>query len=241
MQGEQLLKQVRRQMEALTDERFQVATQRFFKEPVIGYGIPCAELRRMAAAIYPEVKAWPLAQRNLFCRRLWESGMSEQGSLAIYLYKRFERQCGVCEFHLFEKWIDRYVTNWGHCDGVALYLLGASVLNEPELSAELPAWTASGNRWKRRAAAVALVYPARRGLQTGKVFQVADGLRRDDDDLARKATGWLLKETYKERPKETVRFLRTGTPPFSRLVLRYAAEKMTAEDRKVVLAGRVKI
>ncbi len=238
---EEVLSAVRRQMETLADAGFLASMQGFFKEPLQGYGIRSADLRHMAADLYRGVKLWPVPQRNLLCRRLWESGKSEEGTLAIYLYKRFERQCGVCEFHLFEKWIDRYVTNWGHCDGVAMYLLGACVLNEPELSAELAAWTESSNRWKRRAAAVALVYPSRRGLQTQRVFQIGNALRDDPDDLVQKATGWLLKETYKEKPRETVRFLRKRTSPFPRLVLRYAAEKMAKADREAVLAPCAKM
>ena len=47
--------------------------------------------------------------------------------------------------------------------------------------------------------------------------------------------GWLLKETYPKRPREVVDFLKPWRGRTARLLLRYAAEKMTERDREVVL------
>ena len=100
-------------------------------------------VRKIAAELYRRIKHWPLAERNRFCNELWKSGTDEEGTLAIYLYQRFQKECAACEFHLFEKWIERFVHNWGHCDGVAHYLISAAIENEPALAALLPPWTAS--------------------------------------------------------------------------------------------------
>lgn len=143
---------------------------------------------------------------------------------------------GAREFKLFTRWLDRYVHNWGHTDGLSLWLLGASIANEPELVAELDAWTRSKNRWKRRASAVALVPSARRGLHAREIFRIARPLIPDDDDMVRKGVGWLLKETYPKKPREAMRFLEPWRGKAPRLVLRYAAEKMSAADRAHVLA-----
>jgi hypothetical protein len=52
----------------------------------------------------------------------------------------------------------------------------------------------------------------------------------------RKGVGWLLKETYPKKPVETVRFLLPWAGKASRVVLRYAAEKMIPADRAKVLS-----
>ena len=96
-------------------------------------------------------------------------------------------------------------------------------------------WTAAANRWKRRAAAVSLVYGARRGRDSALILQVAERLLRDEDDLVRKAVGWLLKESYATQPRDVVRFLRSRKEGAPRIVLRIAAEKMSQADRAVVL------
>ncbi|MBI1787366.1 MAG: DNA alkylation repair protein [Acidobacteria bacterium] len=127
--------------------------------------------------------------------------------------------------------MERYVDNWGWCDGIAHYLLSAAIANQPELARLLPPWTASRNRWKRRAAAVALVHEARRGRCTGLILEVARRMLPDTDDLVRKAVGWLLKEAYVARPREVMAFLRSEGKNVPRLVVRIIGEKMTVEDR----------
>ena len=67
--------------------------------------------------------------------------------------------------------------------------------------AELAPWTRSKNRWKRRAAAVALLHEAKQGRHTIAIFDIAKRLHKDADDVVRKGVGWLLKETYPKRPK----------------------------------------
>ena len=216
------------QSSLLAEVRAQLAAQ----------AVRAAQVQKLAAAVYPKVKSWPLADRNRFCNELWKSGTDEEGNLAIYLYRHFRKQCASCEFHLFEKWIDRYVNNWGHCDGVAHYLISASIENEPELASLLPPWTASANRWKRRAAAVSLVHAARRGAHTALILEIAERMLPDEDDLVRKGVGWLLKEAYAAKPREVVRFLKLRSRQTPRIVLRIAAEKMSPADRTLCLHKR---
>jgi len=193
-------------------------------------------VQRIAAGIYRQIRHWPLQGRNRLCNELWKSGVDEEGTLAIYLYRRFRKQCAACEFHLFEKWIDRYVRNWAHCDGVSHYLISASIENDPALAFLLPPWTESTNRWKRRAAAVSLVYGARKGSgNVAIVLDVAERLADDEDDLVRKGLGWMLKESYGSERREIMQFLRARKRTLPRLALRIAAEKMTRADREAIL------
>lgn len=182
-----------------------------------------------------EVKALPLAERNALMEELWRDRHLESGALVCYFYRRFSRECGKREFKLFERWLDRHVNNWAHCDGVSSWLLAASVANEPELRFALKPWTSSRNRWKRRASAVALLQEAKAGRHTEFIFEIAAALLPDRDDMVEKGVGWLLKETYPARKRETVEFLATNGARASRLTLRYAAEKMSPADRRRVL------
>jgi hypothetical protein len=52
--------------------------------------------------------------------------------------------------------------------------------------------------------------------------------------MVRKGLGWLLKETYPKRPREVVAFL-LAHPAAPRLVVRYAAEKMSSGDCQTVM------
>lgn len=235
MSVEQLLAEVRSRLRAGADPAVASTLRRFFREPVDPYGVRQAQLTPIVQMASREMKQWPLAARNRFCTELIKSGKLEEGALVAHIYRRFRKQCAVCEFRLFERWIDRYVSNWGACDGVSSWLIAACIENEPGLAQELPAWTRSTNRWKRRASAVALLQEAKQGRNTEMIFRIAELLREDEDDMVRKGVGWLLKETYPKKPREVVRFLRTWKDRAPRLTLRYAAEKMSDRDRAAVL------
>jgi 3-methyladenine DNA glycosylase AlkD len=232
-----LLKTTRTWLKSAADPEFAAGVRRFFKEPVQPRGVPAPQVREVARLAYRELKQWPVAERDRFVTELWKSGVLEEGSVVCYVYRRFAKSCDRREFVMFEQWIDRYVKNWGHCDGVSTWLIAASIANRPELMSGLARWTKSKNRWKRRAAAVSLIQEAKQGRSTETIFQICDLLRGDSDDLVRKGVGWLLKETYPKRPRETIRFLEQWRKSAPRLVLRLAAEKMTGQHREWLLKG----
>ena len=232
-----LLKRVREELERNASPEIRASQLRFHKpnEHPPSYGIPAPKLREIARDLYPALKKLPIAERDRLCTALWEGKSFEEGVIVIYVYRRFAKTCGEREFRLFTRWLDRYVHNWAHTDGLSCWLLGACVENEPELIAALDAWTQSKNRWKRRAAAVSLVYEARRGRNTESILRIADLLLCDSDDMVQKGVGWLLKETYPHKPALLMRFIMPRRTKTTRLVLRYAAEKMSAPDRARLL------
>ncbi len=232
-----LLAEIRAEFDRLADPGAAEGAQRFFKdEPVKLRGVTSPQIQRVARDVYPRIKMLPIADRDRLCTALWASGSHEEGSLVCYVYRRFAKQCGAREFALFTRWLDRYVDNWAHTDGLSLWLLGASIANDQSLVDKLDPWTHSKNRWKRRAAAVALVYSAKRGEHTRTILRIAAPLIEDQDDMVQKGVGWLLKETYPKKAADVVRFLLANRTKTTRLVLRYAAEKMTAADKARVLA-----
>jgi 3-methyladenine DNA glycosylase AlkD len=218
------------------EEDFRKGVESFFREPVTAYGVRAPEVKAVARDAFLALRGWPASSRDRLAAELWKSGKLEEGSVAILIYRRRAKQCGAREFNLFERWIDRYVHNWANCDGVASWLLAASIGNQPGLIGELDAWTRSPNRWKRRAAAVALLQEAKRGRNTSAIFRIAGALLEDSDDMVRKGVGWILKETYPKKPAEVMKFLLPRAARTPRLVLRLAAEKMTAADRALLLA-----
>lgn len=192
-------------------------------------------MKAIVRAVYRELKPWPAARRNRFTEELWKSGKFEEAGIAIETDRRFSKHFREPEFRLLERRLDRYVRNWAHCDGLSSWLLSAAVANDPGLVARLAAWTTSRNRWKRRASIVALLQEARRGRSTKQIFEIAEALLEDPDDLVRKGVGWVLKETYPKKPRELMAFLLPHAATTPRLVLRLAAEKMTAKDRAALL------
>jgi 3-methyladenine DNA glycosylase AlkD len=235
MTPQELAEITRLQLMSAANPDFAAGTRRFFREDIDSYGLRAPQVHAIARLVYRELKSWPGSQRDRYMVELWESGKLEAGAIVCYVYRYFSKHCAANEFKLFERWLGRYVKNWGQCDGVSTWLIAASIANRPELIAKLPAWTKSKNRWKRRAAAVSLIQEAKRGRNTDSIFRICEMLREDPDDMVQKGVGWLLKETYPRRPREVLRFLANWRATAPRLVLRYAAEKMTPKDRKWVM------
>jgi 3-methyladenine DNA glycosylase AlkD len=229
------------ELERLATAEYREGAAAFFQGSVRLHGVRAAQLVPLEQQVYRVAKRWPRAQFNTFCNRLWKTGMLEEGAMVCHVYRRFQRTCGACEFRLFESWIDRYVSNWAHCDGVASWLLAAAIGNHPELMEQLMTWTASRNRWKRRAAAVALLQEAKNGRHTSFILRVASALMPDADDMVQKGVGWLLKETYPKQKAAVVEFLERWQPQTSRVVVRYACEKMTPQDRARFFAKAAKV
>jgi len=234
--ADDLLDRTVKQLDSMRDAKVAAGARNFFKEPVEARGVRSPQLIAMSAAIYREIRDWPVSARDEFATGLWKDAHIETGALACYTYRRFARTFGEREFRLFERWLDRYARNWSHCDGLSVYLLAPCIAHLPELASELSAWTRSKNQWKRRAAAVALIKEAQHGRHTELIFEIAAALACDPEDLVQKGAGWLLKVAYQGRPREVVQFLKSKGGNWPRLVLRYAAEKMTSQDKRAVLS-----
>ncbi len=65
---------------------------------------------------------------------------------------------------IFERWVNNYVTNWATCDTLCNHSVGTLIEMYPEKIADLKKWAKSPNRWMKRASAVSLIVPARKGL-----------------------------------------------------------------------------
>jgi 3-methyladenine DNA glycosylase AlkD len=227
---------VREELRSHIEPAYRAGMVAYVREPIDPYGVRAPEVKRIAAAVYKIVKPWPAAALRRLCGELWKSGKFEEGAIVIYVYRRLRKQFAAPEFALFERWIDRYVRNWAHCDGVSSWLVSGCIENDASLIPRLNGWTRSRNRWKRRAAAVSLLQEAKQGRHLEAIFRIAEALLEDPDDMVQKGVGWLLKETYPKRAREVVRFLEPRRARAPRLLLRYAAEKMTPADRAQVLA-----
>jgi 3-methyladenine DNA glycosylase AlkD len=195
MTVDELVSATELRMKELADPRHATGVRTFFVEPVDPWGVRSADLKSIEQTVYGELKRMTPADRNKYCDKLWKRGKLEEGALVCHVYRRFASECGRCEFKLFERWIDRYVNNWAHCDGVSSWLLSACIANDPALKAQLHGWTESRNRWKRRAAAVSLLQEAKTGRSTEDILRIATELVHDEDVMVQKGVGWLLIET----------------------------------------------
>jgi 3-methyladenine DNA glycosylase AlkD len=101
----------------------------------------------------------------------------------------------------------------------------------PGYLSKLKIWAISANRWVRRASAVSLIVPAKEGKFLQDIFQIADILLLDKDDMVQKGYGWMLKVVSQAHQQEVYEYVLAHKAAMPRTALRYAIEKMPKEFR----------
>ena len=206
--------------------------QHFFKEKVQSRGWRTAELRKVAVRYRRSLAK----ERGLpfvveVADELFSGHVLEEKTFAVFLLEGQTGSLGAGEFKLFSSWLDR-VTNWSDHDGLVHYLLSPMVAAQPKYCPDVFRWTKSKNRWRRRAACVALIRGAREKKLFAEIVRTSEALLADEDDMVQKGLGWLLREAAKYDARRTVPYLMKIRERASRLVLRTACETLPGETRK---------
>jgi 3-methyladenine DNA glycosylase AlkD len=162
--------------------------------------------------------------------------MAEEKTIAFDWAFRLKRLYEPDDFAIFELWLDRYVDSWGACDAFCTKAFGEFILQYGQFIPRVKAWTASINRWMRRASAVVMIYPNRRGKYVDDSFDIANHLLKDEDDLVQKGYGWMLKEISNYRIRDVFDFVMKKRALMPRTALRYAVEKMPQVLRDKAMA-----
>jgi len=211
--------------------------QHFFKEEIQSRGWYTAELRKFAVRFRRSIireRGMDFAVR--VADQLFRGQILEEKVMAVFLLEKQTEELGDAEFQLFSSWLER-VSSWADHDALAHYLLAPMVAAKPSRCREVFRWAKSRNRWRRRAACVALIRLARRGRLFARIGCLANILLNDEDDLVQKGLGWLLREAAKADPGQTVPYLMKIGARAPRRVLRTACETLPARTRKRVLSG----
>jgi 3-methyladenine DNA glycosylase AlkD len=228
----EILAAVREDFRQSGDEATRRSTRRFFKEEVRVYGVKTPVAREIARRYFHALGPAGKEQVFALCEELLRSGFMEEAFVAADWAYRMRKAYEPGDFSVFEAWVGKYIDNWAKCDTLCNHAVGSFIEQFPESLPGLKAWTGSENRWVRRASAVTLVLPARRGLFLDDILDIAGRLLRDSDDLVQKGYGWMLKEAGKAHPGEVFRFVMDHRKEMPRTALRYAIEKMPPEWRK---------
>lgn len=226
---EQVLQRLRQELKRISDPKLQQTSQRFFKESIKTYGTKTGEVVKLGKTYFKEIK--DLRKEEIFdlCESLWQSGYLEETFIACEWSYNIHKQYEEKDIHIFEKWIDKYITNWASCDTFCNHTVGEFIMMYPKYLATLKTWAKSKNRWMKRASAVSLIIPARKGMFLDDIFEIAETLLLDSDDMVQKGYGWMLKVASQSHEKEVFDYVMIHKSNMPRTALRYAIEKMPKE------------
>lgn len=231
-----IINKIREQLTKNSDIKTKESEKHFFKEEIISYGVKSALIGKISKENFKEVKNSSKAEIFEICENLWKSGYLEESFIACNWSYNVHKQYEPTDFKIFEHWVKTYVNNWASCDVFCNHTVGEFIEMYPEFLVELKKWTKSENRWMRRAAAVSLIVPAKKGQFLKDIFEIADILLLDKEDLVQKGYGWMLKVASQAHQNEVFDYVMKNKKQMPRTALRYAIEKMPADLKKKAMA-----
>jgi 3-methyladenine DNA glycosylase AlkD len=233
---ETIIDKVRKELKNNSDEKTRAGSQHFFKEQIKCYGVKSAVVGKISKEYFQLIKGNSKAEIFDLCEKLWQSVYIEESFIACnwsyYMHKKYEPG----DFLVFKKWINEYVNNWASCDTLCNHTVGEFIEMYPEYLSGLKEFAKSENRWMRRAAAVSLIIPARKGKFLKDILELADLLLLDKDDLVQKGYGWMLKAASQAHQKEIFDYVVSKKPVMPRTALRYAIEKMPKDLKSIAMS-----
>jgi 3-methyladenine DNA glycosylase AlkD len=231
-----IIEDIRKDLISNSDEKTKKSGETFFKEEVRMYGVKAALVHSISKDHFRELTDKSKSLVFGLCEELWQSGYMEESIIACNWSYYVHKQYLSGDFEVFEKWVNRYVTNWATCDTLCNHSVGSLVEIYPSCLTGLKKWTGSQNRWMRRASAVSLIVPARQGKFLKDIFEIADVLLLDKDDMVQKGYGWMLKAASEAHQTEVFNYVISKKATMPRTSLRYAIEKMPKELKAIAMA-----
>ena len=232
----QIINEIREVLFRTADEKTRIQGEKYFRENIKIYGLKAIQLKQIGKQYYKTIM--DKSKSNIFslCEELWKSGYMEEAGIACMWSYNVRKQYEPGDFKTFEKWVNKYVTNWAACDTFCNHTIGTFIEMYPSFIDELKRWARSENRWVKRGAAVSLIVPARKGKFLDDIFEIADILHSDSDDMVQKGYGWMLKVASQTHQKEVFEYVMKKKKTMPRTALRYAIEKMPPDLKKKAMA-----
>jgi 3-methyladenine DNA glycosylase AlkD len=227
-----MIAEIRNELKANADEKTRESAQRFFKEEIACYGVKTAVVRKIAQKHWGKVKLFSKPQIFALCQELFSSDFIEEAFVASFWLPNMIERLEPADLAVFKTWIERYINNWAKCDTFCNHTVGGLVKKHPESVSEVKSWAKSEKRWLKRAAAVSLIVPAKKGMFLQEALEISTMLLEDGDDMVQKGYGWLLKEESIKHQKQVLNYVLKNRKTMPRTALRYAIKRMPKELQK---------
>lgn len=222
---------VRTALAELADPKKAAVLQRFFKTGRGGYG----EGDTFLGITVPRQRAVARRFRDLPLDEavvLLASATHEHRLTALLIMvERYRRSDDAGRTRVVDAYLAnrRWVNNWDLVDSSAPYILGHWLRTQDRRL--LRRLARSPSVWDRRIAMLATYAFIKDGDETD-AMAIAKQLIADEHELIHKAVGWMLREVGKRVGLAPLRgFLRQHASDMPRTALRYAIERMSADER----------
>ncbi len=231
-----LIEVIRQELIDHADEKTRLSFSRFFREEVHGYGVKTHTVEKIAGRYWQKIKEKGKEVIFSLCEELLRTDVMEEAFVVSMWGKHFNSFIVPEDMETYARWINLYINNWAKCDSFCNHAVGDLLTLFPHKADVLGDWARSDNRWMRRAAAVSLIMPAKKGEFLHKAIEIASIMLTDKDDMVQKGYGWLLKEESRKHRQEIFDYVMRNKCLMPRTSLRYAIELMPLTMRRLAMA-----
>jgi 3-methyladenine DNA glycosylase AlkD len=226
-------------LRAVADPSRAEQEKRYLKSDLVHLGASMPKIHSVATSIAREHPAMSHDELVGVVEELWDTGIHEGRMLAVELLERFTQRLSASDAFIVEQMI-REARTWALVDPLAIVVAGSLIERHAELSPMLDRWAADHDMWIRRAALLALLVPLRRGHgDFARFSRYADDMLDSKEFFIRKAIGWVLRETAKQRPTLVSVWLHPRISRLSGVTVKEAVKYLPERDRAELLAQRV--
>jgi 3-methyladenine DNA glycosylase AlkD len=204
---------------------------RYFHDGYDAYGLTLEQIEETVLLILEEGAGLKLVQQT--CRILIRSPKYEETSFAILLLKAFEKDFTAKTLQELQFWFMFGITNWAHTDVISAELIFPLLKNKLISLSDLEEWRNAYNKFQRRAVPVSLIKLMKTSKDFQAYFEFLAPMMTDKAKEVHQGLGWFLREAWKVNRSETEAFLLRWKNDAPRLIIQYATEKMTAEEKKL--------
>jgi len=230
-----MFKEIQNKLLKISNPQVAESGKRFFKEQIKIRGVKTPEVQKLAREYFSQIDIMEKSEVFNLCEDLMKTDYQEEFFIACEFSYRIRKKFEKSDFKIFEKWVSIYINNWAKCDTFCNHTMGTLIEKFPELISEIKKWTMSKNLWVRRASAVTFILSARHGKFIDDVFEIADSLLTDSEDMVQKGYGWALKAASEKYPKRVYDFAVKRVDKMPRTAFRYAIEKLPQEMRQLAM------
>jgi len=212
------------------DEEIVVKYSRYFKGGFTGYGLQKDLIPNKVKKL--KSKSWCTIDLVYEVSKLLiPEEKFELPSVAINLLNEFSKELDYKSFQELESWFSLGINNWAHTDGIVQYFFPILWKKEIIQLKDLSTWRKAKNKFQRRCVPVAMIKLLKHDADFSKMFDFIDSMMMDSEREVHQGLGWFLRECWKKDRKLTEEFLMKWKNDCARLIIQYATEKMTKEER----------
>ena len=166
------------------------------------------------------------------CDLLVRPGKYEEVFTAILFVADSPEMYSPVFFERISRWFEQGIANWAEVDVLAGQVLCRFLADGIVGAAALKPWVSSTFKYQRRAVPVTLIGVLKQTEKLAPFFRLIEPLMCDGEKVVQQGTGWFLREAWKRQPEPTEAFVLRYKDTCPRLIVQYATEKMSSEDKQ---------